>query len=158
MYIKTDSGKEYDKDYKSFWWEESTWRVPFRCKICPDAIGESADIAALDTWPGGSPKGEDKGFNAAIVRTQKGLELINSAVDYGYIQKGNNLSINEINDFQPHQVKKKQAVFARHCGMKKNDLPTIETKGLRIKKLYNMNDKKFNINEEEGIIKRVNKI
>ena len=42
--------------------------MPFRCKICPDAIGESADVAALDTWPGGSPKGEDEGFNAVIAR------------------------------------------------------------------------------------------
>ena len=158
MFIKTNDGREFDKEYNSFWGEESTWRVHFRCKICPDAIGESADIAALDTWPGGSPKEEDEGFNAAIARTQKGLELLNSAVDSGYIKKGDNLSIEAINDFQPHQVKKKKAVFARHCGMKKNNLPTIETRGLRIKKLYNMNDKKFNINEEEGIIKRVDKI
>ena len=158
MYIKTDTGEEYDKDYNSFWGEESTWRVPFRCKICPDAIGESADVAALDTWPGGSPKGEDEGFNAAIARTQKGLELLNNAVYAGYIKKGNSLSIEEINDFQPHQVKKKQAVFARHRGMKKNNLPTIETNGLRIKELYDLNDKEFNIKEEEGISKRVDKI
>ena len=158
MYIKTDTGEEYDKDYNSFWGEESTWRVPFRCKICPDAIGESADVAALDTWPGGSPKGEDEGFNAAIVRTQKGLELLNNAIDAGYIKKGNSLSIEEISDFQPHQVKKKQAVFARHQGMKKNNLPTIETTGLRIKELYDLNDKEFNIKEEEGISKRVDKI
>ena len=158
MYIKTDTGEEYDKDYNSFWGEESTWRVPFRCKICPDAIGESADVAALDTWPGGSPKGEDEGFNAAIARTQKGLELLNNAIDAGYIKKGNSLSIEEINDFQPHQVKKKQAVFARHQGMKKNNLPTIETTGLRIKELYDLNDKEFNIKEEEGISKRVDKI
>ncbi len=158
MYIKTDTGEEYDKDYNSFWGEESTWRVPFRCKICPDAIGESADVAALDTWPGGSPKGEDEGFNAAIVRTQKGLELLNNAINAGYIKKGNSLSIEEISDFQPHQVKKKQAVFARHQGMKKNNLPTIETTGLRIKELYDLNDKEFNIKEEEGISKRVDKI
>ena len=158
MYIKTDTGEEYDKDYNSFWGEESTWRVPFRCKICPDAIGESADVAALDTWPGGSPKGEDEGFNAAIARTQKGLELLNNAVNTGYIKKGNSLSIEEINDFQPHQVKKKQAVFARHRGMKKNNLPIIETNGLRIKELYDLNDKEFNIKEEEGISKRVDKI
>ena len=158
MYIKTDTGEEYDKDYNSFWGEESTWRVPFRCKICPDAIGESADVAALDTWPGGSPKGEDEGFNAAIARTQKGLELLNNAIDAGYIKKGNRLNIEEISDFQPHQVKKKQAVFARHQGMKKNNLPTIETNGLRIKELYDLNDKEFNIKEEEGIIRRVNKI
>ena len=50
MYIKTKDGREYDREYNSFWGEESTWRVHFRCKICPDAIGESSDIAALDTW------------------------------------------------------------------------------------------------------------
>jgi len=76
MYIKTKDGREYDREYNSFWGEESTWRVPFRCKICPDAIGESADVAALDTWRGGSPKGEDEGFNAAIVRTKKGLDFV----------------------------------------------------------------------------------
>ena len=73
---KQTDGREYDREYNSFWGEESTWRVPFRCKICPDAIGDSSDIAALDTWRGGSPKGEDEGFNAAIVRTKKGLDFI----------------------------------------------------------------------------------
>ena len=42
--------------------------------------------------------------------------------------------------------------------MKKNNLPTIETTGLRIKELYDLNDKEFNIKEEEGISKRVDKI
>ena len=34
----------------------------------------------LNTWRGGSPKGEDEGFNAAIIRTQKGTELLNDAI------------------------------------------------------------------------------
>ena len=91
MYIKTKDGREYDREYNSFWGEESTWRVPFRCKICPDAIGESADVAALDTWRGGSPKGEDEGFNAAIVRTKKGLDLMNDAAKAGFIHIGDKL-------------------------------------------------------------------
>ena len=88
MYIKTKDGREHDREYNSFWGEESTWRVHFRCKICPDAIGESSDLAALDTWRGGSPKDEDEGFNAAIVRTKKGLDLLNDAIKAGYIKKG----------------------------------------------------------------------
>ena len=107
-----------------FWGEESTWRVPFRCKICPDAIGDSSDIAALDTWRGGSPKGEDEGFNAAIVRTKKGLDLLNEAAKAGYIKIGDELKIEDIDDFQPHQVNKKKAVYARHEGMRKKDIPT----------------------------------
>lgn len=158
MYIKTKDGREHDREYNSFWGEESTWRVHFRCKICPDAIGESADIAALDTWRGGSPKKEDEGFNAAIVRTQKGSDLLKEAIKAGYIQKGSNLTIADINDFQPHQVSKKKAVYARHLGMKKNNLPTITTNYLRIEELYNKNSKDFNLKEEQGLSSRIDKI
>ena len=64
----------------------------------------------------------------------------------------------DINDFQPHQVNKKKAVYARHKGMKKQNIPTLSTNGLRIKELYDLNSKEFNLNEEEGISSRVNKI
>jgi len=158
MYIKTKDGKEYDREYNSFWGEESTWRVHFRCKICPDAIGESSDIAALDTWRGGSPKGEDDGFNAVIIRTKIGLNLLNEAANAGYIEIGDKLKIEDINDFQPHQVNKKKAVYARHKGMKQKNIPTIITNGLRIKELYDLNSKKFNLKEEEGIGSRIKKI
>jgi len=158
MYIKTKDGREYDRDYNSFWGEESTWRVPFRCKICPDAIGESADIATLDTWRGGSPKGEDEGFNSVIVRTKKGLDLFNEASKAGFIHIGDKLKIEDISDFQPHQVNKKKAVYARHQGMKKNNLPTINTKGLRIEELSKLNSVEFNQKEEDGITSRIKKI
>ena len=158
MYIKTKDGREHDREYNSFWGEESTWRVHFRCKICPDAIGESSDIAALDTWRGGSPKGEDEGFNAAIVRTKNGLDLLKEASNVGYIKKGDELIIEDINDFQPHQVNKKKTVYARHEGMRKKNIPTVNTNGLRIKELHDLNSKEFNLKEEEGISSRVKKI
>ena len=103
-------------------------------------------------------KGRDEGFNAAIIRTQKGTELLNDAIKSGYIKKGDDLNIADINDFQPHQVNKKKAVYARHLGMKNKNLPTISTDGLRIKELYDLNSKEFNLKEEEGISSRVKKI
>jgi len=158
MYIKTKDGREYDREYNSFWGEESTWRVPFRCKICPDAIGESSDVAALDTWRGGSPKEEDEGFNAVIVRTKKGLDLMNDAAKAGFIHIGDKLKIADISDFQPHQVNKKKAVYARHQGMKKNNSPTINTRGLRIEELSKLNSNEFNQKEESGVTSRIKKI
>jgi coenzyme F420 hydrogenase subunit beta len=171
MYIKTKDGREHNDTYNNFWngtfeesgfssmsaWEKS-WKMHFRCKICPDAIGESADIAALDTWPGGSPEGENEGFNGVIVRTQKGIDLIKNAIKAGYLEKGNDLSIDDLNEFQPHQVNKKTAVYARHLGMKKGGLPTLSTDGLRIKELYDKNDKEYNAKEEEGTNSRIEKI
>ena len=155
MYIKTKDQREFDKDYNSFWGDESNWKVPFRCKICPDAIGESSDIAALDTWRGGSPKGEDEGFNAAVMRTKKGIQVFNEAVESGYLIKGDKITIEDIKDFQPHQTSKKQAVFARHLGMKKNNVPTIKTKNLRIEYLYKLNDEDFNNQQKQGVSQRL---
>ena len=74
------------------------------------------------------------------------------------IKIGDELNIEDINDFQPHQVKKKRAVYARHEGMRKKDIPTISSNGLRIKELYDLNSKEFNLKEEEGISSRIKKI
>ena len=71
---------------------------------------------------------------------------------------GDKLKIEDIDDFQPHQVNKKKAVYARHLGMTKNDSPTINTKGLRIKELYKLNSEDFNKKEELGVSKRLKKI
>ena len=45
-----------------------------------------------------------------------------------------------------------------HEGMRKKNIPTINTKGLRIKELYDLNSKEFNLKEEEGISSRIKKI
>ena len=42
--------------------------------------------------------------------------------------------------------------------MRKKDVPTINTKGLRIKELYDLNSEEFNLKEEEGVSSRVKKI
>ena len=42
--------------------------------------------------------------------------------------------------------------------MRKKDIPTINTKGLRIKELYDLNSKEFNLKEEDGISSRITKI
>ncbi len=67
--LESRDGRAYELTYAEMWEDEATWRIQPRCKICPDAIGESADLAASDVWPGGGPSGEDDGFNGIIVRT-----------------------------------------------------------------------------------------
>ena len=39
--------------------------------------------------------------------------------------------------------------------MKKGGLPTLYTDGLRIKELYDKNDKEYNAKEEQGTIERI---
>ena len=83
--LETKDGRSFELTYQEMWEDEATWRIQPRCKICPDAIGESADLAASDVWPGGGPTGEDAGFNGIIVRTRRGLELYRAALAAGAI-------------------------------------------------------------------------
>ena len=136
----TTSREQHDFHYLDFWGEdESAWQLPFRCKICPDGIGEAADIAAADTWPGGSPSREesetDPGSNAVIARTRFGSRLIQAAEQAGYLSVEHDLTIEDLDLFQPHQVRKKYAAFDRIQGLADVGGLAPEVDGLRIQAL-----------------------
>jgi len=147
-------------DYLDFWGEDdSAWELPHRCKICPDGIGDSADIAAADAWDGGAPdrltQSDDLGSNATIVRTLSGEKLFKSAVDAGYIYQGVKLTPRDMDRFQPHQVRKKRSVWARFVGMRAAKTVVPDVRGLRLKPLARRNSIKINIEQARGAKKRV---
>jgi coenzyme F420 hydrogenase subunit beta len=138
--IETRDGRVIEKNYLDFWGEdESAWSLPFRCKVCPDGIGEAADLAASDTWPGGSPswegQAEDPGTNAVLARTPAGLELMEAAARDGALVIERDITARDMDDYQPHQVAKKYAVWARHAGLKAAGKLTPEVARLRIAEL-----------------------
>lgn len=153
--VDTWDGRAFELTYQDMWEDEATWRIQPRCKICPDAIGESADLAASDVWPGGGPTGEDPGFNGIIVRTSRGLELYRAAVEAGAIVvEPRNVSFRDFDDFQPHQVRKKRAVWARLAGMRAAGQPVPETHNLRLEECARLNSVADNLDEARGARRR----
>lgn len=153
--IETEGGCTFQKTYNELWEDEGSWELETRCKLCPDALGEAADIAAADVWPGGGPTGEDEGFNGIIVRSDAGEELVRSAAEAKALTLGDFISPDAFNDFQPHQVRKKHAADARYQGMAEAGLPTIHSDGLRLEELgrnLSSNDRKRQI---EGVKTRI---
>ncbi len=123
MRMKTADAPAQEFRYTDFWGtDESMWSLPFRCKVCPDGIGEAADIAASDTWPGGSPdpttEDSDPGTNAVVIRTAAGTELMTEAVAAGFITIENDVDARYMDEVQPHQTKKKLAARARWDGLR----------------------------------------
>jgi coenzyme F420 hydrogenase subunit beta len=153
--LETKDGRSFELTYQQMWQDEATWQIQPRCKICPDAIGESADLAASDVWPGGAPTGEDAGFNGIIVRTSKGLELYQAALEAGVIvvQPGK-VNFRDFDEFQPHQVHKKRAVWARLAGMSAAGRPVPETLNLRLKECARLNTFVENLDEARGARRR----
>ena len=124
-------GSNRTLSYQDMWADEGSWAIQPRCKLCADPIGEAADIAAADCWPGGAPTGEDEGFNGVLVRTQRGADLLASAVDAGMIVRGRVLDPADFTNWQPHNVRKTAAVPARLRGLAAAGQPIPQLVDLR---------------------------
>jgi len=153
-----DSAKEMH--YLDFWGEdESMWALPFRCKVCPDGIGDAADIAAADTWVGGSPTREasidDPGTNAIVARTRAGEELLDAAAVDGALTIEYDITPDDISIYQPHQMHKKYAVWPRYQGLRDAGRIVPQTARLRIEELAGELPDATNRFQREGTRKRV---
>ena len=153
--LETRDGRLFHKTYQELWEDEGSWELETRCKMCPDALGEAADIVAADVWPGGGPTGEDEGFNGIITRSETGEAFVRSASEAGALTLGKAITPREFDHFQPHQVRKKHAVHARLSGMSEAGLPVLDTDGLRLEKLGENLSSSQRAEQIAGIKKRV---
>ncbi len=153
--IETRDGRAWEYSYKEMWENEGTWRLQFRCKICPDPIGELTDIAVLDCWPGGGPVGEDAGFNAFITRTVAGDDLLSAAVEAGAIVIDEPVSARTLDDYQPHQVRKKRALAWRLQGMHEAGVLTPAFDRLRLETFAYGADDPRAVGNLDGVKQRI---
>lgn len=105
--------------YDESWGKTLGPTTQWRCKICPDGVGESADIVASDYWEvdaRGYPVFDDgPGASALIARTPRGLETIQRAVAAGVIAI-TPTTLERLAMAQPFQVKRRSTLAARLLG------------------------------------------
>lgn len=152
--LETRDGRVHELTYAQMWEDEATWRLQSRCKICPDAIGEAADLVAGDTWPDGSPQGDDPGFNSILARTEAGTELLQAAIADGAITVCGPLTPRQLDGFNPHQVAKKRAVGVRLAALRASGSPVPRVRRLRIARLAIGNGLKPAAREFRGTVRR----
>jgi coenzyme F420 hydrogenase subunit beta len=152
--IQTHHGRDIALTYEQMWEDEAGWRIQSRCKVCPDAIGEVADIVAADMWPNGVPPENDDGFNAVFVRTDAGLELFEAAVAAGVLELGEDVPVRNMDNFQPHQVEKKRAVAARLMGIRAAGGSIPRVRDLRIGRLARRAGWRSALREFRGAFRR----
>ncbi|MBB26155.1 MAG: hypothetical protein CME02_11630 [Geminicoccus sp.] len=93
------------------------------------------EIAAADTWLGGSPdpsqEADDLGTNALVVRTSRGQDLMERALQAGFLTLTREVNPRYMDSVQPHQRNKKYAVSARHDGLRAEGKTVPRTARLR---------------------------
>jgi coenzyme F420 hydrogenase subunit beta len=91
-HVEARDGRAYDLSFDQTWFDPSrpwSYDIPFRCKICPDAIGELGDVCCADGWvmKGGKPIHEEApGVNVLVARTEHGERLVADAAAAGAIE------------------------------------------------------------------------
>ena len=113
------SGTEVSTTYDESWGRSLGPTVQWRCKICPDGVGESADVAAGDFWrtdERGYPLFEETaGASALLARTPRGLDLVRRAAAAGVIGL-REISPDEVAAVQPLQRTRRSTLAGRLAG------------------------------------------
>ena len=116
----TNSGRRAEMDYATSWGTILNRHLQFRCKICPDGIGEFADVVGADAWFGrdGYPEfAERAGRSLILSRTATGELLVQQATAAGYILM-DALARAEIAKMQPYQENRKKMILARVAALR----------------------------------------
>lgn len=110
---------EVSADYDDSWGRVLGPTTQWRCKICPDGVGQAADVVCADSWETdarGYPSfAEGDGISALIARTDRGRDVILEAAAAGVIEL-RPLAIAKLRDAQPLQVGRRRFLFARLLG------------------------------------------
>jgi coenzyme F420 hydrogenase subunit beta len=121
--------------YDESWGRSLGPTTQWRCKVCPDGVGESADIVAADYWEvdeQGYPSFlEGAGVSALIARTQRGLAVILEAEAAGVIHI-EPISMDSLASAQPLQRDRRRFLAARLIGSRLagRSVPTYRGFGL----------------------------
>lgn len=117
--VTRDDGNSVSSSYDDSWGRHLGPTAQWRCKICPDGIGESADITAGDYWRAtsdGYPAFEDgPGVSALIARTERGRDLILQAAEAGVLTLAP-LDLDSLVAVQPLQRSRRVTLLGRLAG------------------------------------------
>lgn len=81
----TDNGLDRSMTYAESWGTILSHHTQFRCRLCPDPTGELADISCGDPWYRDNDP-DDPGRSLVLVRTPVGREILQGAIEAGYVQ------------------------------------------------------------------------
>jgi len=133
---RTRDGRVFDVTYDTAWYDPSVpWEydMQFRCKICPDAIGEVADVSCPDGWVlrDGAPIHEEAdGQNILVSRTGRGRELVAAARAAGYLETMP-CTLAELEATEPDHRPRKLSAHARAAGVRVAGRPSLRIRGYR---------------------------
>lgn len=82
--VADDQGREGRLTYDESWGALASRQRQLRCQLCPDGLGELADVTGGDAWHR-KAEGSD-GVSMILARTERGREIVEGALTEGYLE------------------------------------------------------------------------
>jgi coenzyme F420 hydrogenase subunit beta len=137
MRTVTADERTFDVSYDEAWYDPAatwTYDMQWRCKVCPDAIGEVADVSCPDGWVmlDGEPLHEEgpDGVNLVIARTDTGRRLVEAAAQAGYLETAP-CSHAELDVMHRDHYPRKLSAPVRALGMRAGGQPALRIRRYR---------------------------
>jgi coenzyme F420 hydrogenase subunit beta len=149
--------KEFSLTYNESWGSILNKHLHFRCKICPDGMGTMGDITFGDAWveENGYPSFEEQeGKSLIIARNNKGKNLIEQAVNQGYLEV-DSYSIDNLEQIQPYQAQRKKLIASRILALRLTGLFYPQFSGFYLRENSLLVSVRENINETLGTLERL---
>ena len=158
-HMRTKSGGTFELTYDQAWYEKQPWSydIQFRCKICPDAIGELADVSCPDSWimvDGKPTHAEGEGWNVILARTAKGARLVDEAAAAGYIER-EPYAVEEFDIQHTEHAWRKQAALARGLGLAVRGQPRPNYRNFRLLRCAISGGMRWSWRNFTGILRRL---
>ncbi|MCW2622529.1 MAG: coenzyme F420-reducing hydrogenase subunit beta [Frankiales bacterium] len=117
--VTRHDGSSETLSYNESWGAVLGKHLLWRCKVCPDGVGEFADVSCADAWEGGEdgfPSFEEQaGRSLVLARTALGALLVAAAARDGALVR-EDLAAAEIDGMQPYQLRRRRELLARLVG------------------------------------------
>ncbi|WP_218192251.1 Coenzyme F420 hydrogenase/dehydrogenase, beta subunit C-terminal domain [Brachybacterium avium] len=156
-FTASTASRDVSMDYRTSWGKRLGPTMQWRCKICPDGVGESADLAVCDFWEvdeRGYPRfDEDDGKSGLLVRTERGRRLLHDALAEGVLD-GAPVRAEGIAAVQPGQTGRRETLFGRLMGARLGGVRVPRYRGFPLARLA-LIDVRLSIRHARGAFKRV---
>ncbi|MFN3371840.1 MAG: Coenzyme F420 hydrogenase/dehydrogenase, beta subunit C-terminal domain, partial [Sphingomonadaceae bacterium] len=154
----SEDGRTARLSYAESWGEVLSREVQLRCKICPDAVGGVADVAAADAWYGGDSGypafDEADGRSLLISRTAAGDALVRAAQAVGVLETAP-LDVGEVVKMQPAQARRRRELEARVLALRLAGRPVPRMDGLLLSEAARQAPFPRRLRATLGLIKRL---
>ena len=160
--LEDAAGNRAELNYREAYLDEAetrwTYDAPWRCKVCPDQLGEVADLSVPDGWildaEGRPLHDEAPGINVIFERTAHGSELVAAAVEAGALELAD-LSDRDFECMHADHRGYRLGEPGRLAGLREAGAAEPRTQGYRFAQMIELAGDEFLAAQRDGTLDRI---